>query len=170
MIVLTLAIGAAFYFNPHHQSDLTATHTDLFAPQTTFSQMKGKASMNIVGGAPEVEHDIYAIITIHLHDELRLPLFIDEVDGKYVGSDGAQIDEVSPGSVDLARVQEVFPKLKALMPHPVLIGDTVPPKGSLDGQVLLHFGNITEDNWRSRKPSTLTVKFTHQDPVSVTIP
>ena len=170
MTVLFLVIGAAFYFNPHHQSDLTATRTEIFAPQTAFAQMKSKGSMNIVGAAPEVEHDVYAIITIHVHDELRLPLFIDEVDGKYIGANGAEIDEVSPGSIDLARVQEVFPQLKALLPHPVLIGDTVPPKGSLDGQVLLHFGNITEEDWRSRKPSTLTVKFTHQDPISVTIP
>ena len=167
VIILTAAIGAAFYFNPHHTADLSVTHTDIFAPLTTFKTPMG--SLHIVGQAPHTEQHLYAVVTVHLQDNLRLPLFLDEVDGRYTAADGTTIDAVSPSAADLARTEEIFPQIKPLLPHPLSISDTVPPQTAVDGQILLHFGNIGEKDWQTRKPSTLTIHFTHQDPITATI-
>ena len=169
-LALLAVFAALFYFNPHRQAELHAAHTDIFAPQTTFQQLPTRGAIHIVGAAPQVEQDLYAVVTVQVKDDLRLPLFVDEVDAKYRAADGSEADAVAPAAADLARVEQIFPQLKPLLPHPLLLGDTVPPKGSAEGQVLLHFPHLTAKDWQARKPSTLTVHFLHQDPITVDIP
>ena len=167
-IVLVLAIGAAFWFNPHHTADLTATRTDIFAPVTTFKPVAGK--LHVIGQKPATEQDLYAVVTLHLQNDLRLPIFIDEVDGSYDAAKGGELTAVAPATNDLDRMEQVFPQLKPMMPHPLLLGDTVAPKSSVDGQVVFHFAGLTADDWKTRKPSTLTLHFAHQDPITINMP
>ena len=171
-IVLAIVIGAVFYFNPHRQGELSAVRTDIFAPETTFKAPAANyKGMNIVGQAPEVERELYAVVTIHIQNDHRLPAFLDEIDGKYIASNNDELTAISPGTAsDLARVEEVFPGLKQLLPHPLFRGDTIPPKGSLDGQVLLSFGGVSADAWKTRKPSEIAVNFAHQKPMTAIVP
>lgn len=166
-----LAIGIVLSRKPHHPSKLDVTHTVIFAPRTTFKASTGGAGgVHIIGQQPQTEQNLYAVVTIHVHDGLRAPLYIAEVDGSYTGAAGDAQDAVAPSRADLVRMQEIFPELKPLMPHPLVMGDSIPAQGEAEGQVLLHYNALTEQDWAKRKPSTITMHFEHQDPLTATIP
>ncbi len=170
IVVLAAIGGALFYFNPHHTADLTVTGTQIFAPVTEIKAPSVTVGgMHVVGQASSIESTLYVVVTVHLQNHLRLPLFLDGAEGKYIAPDNGELNALAPSPDDLERVEAAFPALKPLLPHPLVSGETVPPQSSVDGQVLLPFGRLSEAQWKARKPAPLTIHFRHQQPIPATV-
>ncbi len=163
-VVLALVLGAALYLNPHRQGELHVVRVSIFTPQITYAAPS--RPVHVIGQKAQVEQDLYAIVTIRLKNDLHLPVFVDEVDGKYISARDEEMDCVAPAAAELSRLEDIFPQVKQLMPHPVVMGDTVAPRSSLEGQVLLHFSGLGQKDWDARRPSTVTLHFVHQGPLT----
>jgi len=168
LALLTLG-GAAFWFMSTRQSAaLSVPKVQLYAAHTTTAAAAGGG--HIVGQVAESGDDLYVAVTLHLKNNLSLPLFIDTVAATYTDATDATMDTRALGHIDLARTEDIFPALTPLTPNPFPLNLAIPAGATTEGTILLHFPGLTEQTWKARKSAVLTLNFTHQPPQTVTIP
>ena len=168
VVLAAIAIGV-FYFGPHRTAEITIPKTQIYAAHTT-SKDTSAGEMHIVGQLAESENDLYVIATLHLKNNLPVPIYINNVTATYTTPQDTVIDARAPGASDLARIKEIFPALVPMLPNPIPLDDGIPAKSAVEGTVLLHFPGLTEQTWKERKSTTLTINFVHQSPQTITIP
>jgi len=169
LLAILLLGGATFWFmNTRQSAALSIPKTQLYAAHTTTAAAAGGG--NIVGQAAEADDDLYVAVTLHLKNNLNLPLFIDNLTATYTDATDATLDTRALGHTDLTRTEEIFPALTPLMPNPFPLGDAIPTHATTEGTVLLHFPGLTEQTWKARKSAVLTLNFTHQPPQTVNLP
>ena len=166
-IIAVAVLGAVFVLvftlNPHRIADLTVTHTAILPTHTVFAS----GSM-VVGRPDQAQDDLYVLTTVHIKDDLRLPLFIKDITGTLSTADG---DETTSAvqKRDLDSLYVSFPALKPMASAPLLRETQIAPGQSAEGMVLLHFTQ-PQTAWDQRKAATVTIDFYHQGPLTVTIP
>ena len=175
-IALTVAIVAAalfalLRFTPHRTADLTVDRSAVYAAHTIFK------SDSIVVGHDSAQDDLYVVADLHLTDNLRLPLFIDDITATLTPSanDPAGNTPIPTSAVehsDLPNLYTGFPQVKKLADTagtPLLRESRLEPGQTFHGFVILHFP-VTEATWNNRQDATLTLTLYHQPPITVTIP
>jgi hypothetical protein len=177
VIALALIAFAVFWFNPRGVADVTVPHVDLFAPHTEFKSLTPKAGMHVLSkdkvtgpiGAG-AEDNLYVVATVHIDNKLRLPIFVSSVEATITTADGEQHPAAVVHASELPRLEQMFPNIATLAPHPINDSDPAPPKGQLEGQVVLLFATLTADDWHKKKAADLTLVPAHQDPITVKLP
>jgi hypothetical protein len=169
VVVLAAIAAGIYYLNPRSTANITVPATQLYAAHTT-SNDTASGEMHIVGQLAESENDLYVIATLNVHNNLPIPIFLDSVTATYTTPQDTVIDTRAPSAADLARLEQIFPALTPLLPTPFPLSDAVAAKSTVQGTVLLHFPGLTEQTWKQRKSTTLTVNFTHQAPQTVNLP
>jgi hypothetical protein len=161
-LILGITLALAIRYTPHRTADLSITRTVVCPIHTVF---KGDT---IVVGHDQAQDDLYVLTTVHIKDDLRLPLFIKDITGTLSTADG---DETTSAvqKRDLDNLYVSFPALKPLASAPLLRETQIAPGQSAEGMVLLHFTQ-PQTAWDQRKAATVTIDFYHQGPLTVTIP
>jgi hypothetical protein len=165
LIVIGIAV---FFLNPRKTADISVAKVDLYAPHTEFQSTPGGSQ--IVGQGPSTEDDLYAVVTVRVTDDLRLPLFVDGTSVTMTAPDGSQTEAIGVPSTDYARLEQTFPQLTPLLTEPFTYGQQIDPKQTAEGRVLVLFSNTNEATWKARKSATITLNLRNQSPLTATIP
>lgn len=175
--VLALIAAAVFYFNPHKVASVTVPAVRVFAPHTEFGALqtkeKPRAGMHVYGQSglgAGAEDDLYVAVTVRVDNKLRLPIFVTSTSATLTTANNEEVPAAYVAPHDIPRIEETFPALAPMLPHPIADGEEAAPKSSMEGQVLLLFPNLNEQAWRTKKSATLTLGLAHQDPLTVTLP
>ena len=168
LAILIVAAVAVFYLNPRKTAELSVPKVQLYAAHTTFNAERG--GVHVIGQGAHTEDDLYVVATVRIEDKLRLPIFISTVTSTYTTPGNETLDTTAPNAADLARIEESFPALTPMMPHPLDGQTQVDPGSAVEGTVLLHFPGLTGKDWKERKSATLTVNLAHQAPQTIVIP
>jgi hypothetical protein len=167
LIALAVLIAAgvvAWLYFPHHTADLTITHAAVVPTHTEI-----ETGSKVVGHQTEAQDNLYVLLTLHIDNKLRDPLFISDFTSTFTTTDDAVATTTATEKNDLDAIYTAFPQVKSAATTPLLRESTIPPGGSAEGMVMLHFP-ITQADWNNRKSATLTVTFYHQGPITITIP
>jgi hypothetical protein len=159
---LGIAIALLIRFTPHRTADLSILRTAIYPAHTVF-----KAD-TIVVGSDAAQDDLYVLTTLHIEDNLHLPLFIKDFTGSLTTADGQQITTSAVEKDDLPNLFVSFPALKPLSSEPLLRETMINSGTSAEGMVVLHFP-VTKDVWDHRRTADLTVNLYHQGEQSVHI-
>jgi hypothetical protein len=172
LAVLAVAAFLVFYFTPHTTADVTVKKTAVYATHIVFR------SDSIVVGRDPVQDEVYVLLTVHIEDRLRLPLFLKDFTATLTPSnpDGTPAEDITTSAIeklDVPNLYTSFPALKTLADQqatPLLLRETqIEPGQSAEGLVLLHFP-VTQAAWDARKSATLSIALYHQQPLAVPIP
>lgn len=172
LVVLLIGGGLLFYFTPHTTADVSVKKTAVYSKHTVF-----KSESNLVGRDTS-QDDLYVLVTLHIDDRLRLPLFLKDFTATLTPSnpDGTPAEDISATAVeklDFPNLYTSFPDLKSLADKqatPLLLRDTqIDPGHSAEGLILLHFP-ASQPAWEQRKSATLNIALYHQQPLIVPIP
>ncbi len=132
-----------------------------------------KPSGGIVGAANQSEDELYVVTDITLDDHSEVPLFLSGYEGSFTMDDGTVMEANVISNNDLQRLMLMFPKMKqavdATGSAPLLTESTVPKGATGHGYVVLSY-NVPQSVWDKRKTSNITVKFYHQDPLTMALP
>jgi hypothetical protein len=167
-VVLIIVGIAVFFLNPRKTADISVTKVDLYAPHTEFQATPGGS--HIIGQAPSTEDDLYAVVTVNLTDDLRLPLFVDGTSVTMTAPDGSQTEAIGVPATDYPRLEQTFPQLTPLLSNPFTYGQQIGPKQTATGSVLVLFPNTTEAAWKARKSATVTLNLRNQSPLTAPLP
>ena len=165
--VVVVALGLVFLLNPHRTAEVTIKNSAVYASHLVF-----KADSMIVGRETS-EDDVYVLVTLHIDDQRRLPLFIKDFTATLTPADGEPITISAAQKLEIPNLYATFPGLKAVADQinaPLLLRETeIDPGKSAEGMLLLHFP-ATQAMWDSRKAATISIDLYHQQPVVVEIP
>lgn len=172
LAVLGIAIALVLRFTPHTTADVVVRKTAVYAAHTVF-----KSESTVIGRDPS-QDDLYVLVTLHIDNHLRLPLFLKDFTATLTpansdGSSGEPITTSTAQKLDLPALYTSFPDLQALAAKqgtsPLLRETQIDPGKSAEGFLLLHFPT-TEAMWDQRKSATITIDLYHQQPISVEVP
>ena len=175
-IVLTLLIaGGLLYallrFTPHRTADLAVTRVATHAAHTVFR------SDSIVVGRDAAQDDLYVVAAVRLTDDLRLPLFINDITATLTPAENSPagnqpITESAVEHPDFANLYTSFPPVKKLAESsgkPLLRESRIEPGQTAEGFVIVHFP-VNQATWDQRGEATLTVSLYHQKSQTVVLP
>ena len=162
--VLILIFAALFLLMPRRVVDATVTRVSVLPTHTTFSN-----GSRVVGRQEAAEDDLYVLVAVRVHDDLKLPLFIKDLTGTYTTADGTDITTSAIEKTDLDSVYMAFPSLKSMAGPPLLRETEIAPGATAEGLVMLHY-SATEADWKQRKSASVTIEFYHQNPITMPIP
>ncbi|HEX3570340.1 MAG TPA: hypothetical protein VHU44_05905 [Acidobacteriaceae bacterium] len=161
-----LAVIAAIFFwrTPMRAVDLTVTHTNILPTHTVFP-----TATRMVGVPDPAEDAFYVLATVHIHNDLHVPIFLKDITGTLTTADDSAITSSAVEKNDLPNLYVTFPKLKPLSSTPLLRESTIQPGADAEGMVILEFP-IDQQTWDKRKSATLTVDLYHQGQFTTEIP
>ena len=175
-IVLTLALVAGILyallrFTPHRTADLAATEVATYNARTIFK------SDSTVVGRDTAQDDLYVVVGLRLTDDLRLPLFLNDITATLTPADNdpAGNQPITTSAVEhteLPNLYVSFPAVKKLADaagKPLLRDSRIDPGQTASGFVILHFP-ITQASWDQRTSASLTVTLYHQVSQTVVLP
>jgi hypothetical protein len=154
-LILGIVLALFLRFTPHRTADLSITRTHIVPTHTTFQ------SDSIVVASQHAEDDLYVLTTLRIDDRLHLPLFLKDFTATLTTDAGEEISTSAVEQRDLDNVYASFPQVKSLASEPLLRDTMIPPGGSAEGMVLLHFP-VTKDVWDHRRMAMLNVDLYHQ--------
>jgi hypothetical protein len=169
IVVMVLIAAATWWWMPHGVAKISVMHDHLVSPHIVNKAMPG-SGMKVVGTQASEEDSLYAAEDLHIEDLQGVPLFITGMTAEAIWADGTESDATVVTPPDFSRITPSFPALAPLLTHPLALDATVPPKGSLDGTVLLLFAGQTDVAWKAKKSARLTLLFAHHDPQTINLP
>ena len=132
-----------------------------------------KPQGGIVGAANQTEDELYVVTEVTLEDRSEVPLFLSGFEGSFTMDDGTVMESSVLSNLDLPRLMQMWPKLKSAVDAtgsaPLLTERTVPKGTTAHGYVVLTY-NVPQNAWDKRKAADVTVKFYHQDPLTMPLP
>lgn len=170
LIVTVLVAGVftlVYLFTPHRMVDARVTHVGVQGKHFTYAGPT-IGGVRVVGGDSS-EDDLYVLVAVRVHDDLKLPLFIKDLTGMLTTQDGTGLTTSAVEKNDLGSVYEAFPSIKSISGPPLLRETEIAPGATAEGTVMLHYP-ATEAMWKQRKSAAVTIEFYHQDPITVPIP
>ena len=173
LVVLAALAAAIFYLNPHQVAELKVTNTDLYAPHTTFAAPEGPSTggMHVLGTpTTSSEDNLYVVAHVSLTDKLRLPIFLNGATAQLTLADGSQIEANLLSSVDLKRLEVIFPDITQHATAPLSDGDEIYPGQTRTGTIVLPFPGQTSDAWNNKKGAKLTLHLRNQEPLITALP
>jgi hypothetical protein len=123
----------------------------------------------MVGVPDPAEDAFYVLATVHIHNDLHVPIFLKDITGTLTTADDTAITSSAVEKNDLPNLFVTFPKLKPLSSTPLLRESTIQPGADAEGMVILEFP-IDQQTWDKRKSATLTVDLYHQGQFTTEIP
>lgn len=172
LVILGIAIALVLRFTPHTTADVTVSQTAVYAAHTVF-----KSESTVIGRDPS-QDDLYVLVTLHIDNHLRLPLFLKDFRATLTpanpdGSSGEPITTSTAQKLDLPALYTSFPDLGVLAAKqatsPLFRETQIDPGKSTEGFLLLHFP-ATEAIWEKRKSAIITIDLYHQQPLSFKVP
>jgi hypothetical protein len=169
-IAIAAIVAAVVWFNPHHVSELSVEHTDLFAPHTVSKTPRGSAgAMHVIGETETAEDNLYVVATVRFKDTLRIPLDPMGASATMITNDNQSADGSLIALRDLPRLTEIFPNLGQLTQHPLSL-ERLEPGETREGTMVLLFPGLTDKDWKTKKSATLTIRLAKQNPQTVPLP
>jgi hypothetical protein len=162
-LILGIILALLLRFTPRRTADLAITHTAVYAAHTVFK------SDSIVVANQRYEDNLYVLATLHIDDQLHLPLFIKDFTATLTTAEGEEITTSAVEQRDLDAVYTSFPEVKALASDPLLRDTMIAPGKSAEGMVLLRFP-VDQHAWDTRRSAVLNIDLYHQGQQSVLIP
>jgi hypothetical protein len=162
--ILAVIGGILYLRTPLRAADLSVTHTATLPTHAVFA-----TETKLVGAQEAAEDAFFVLATVHIHNRLRVPLFINDITGVLTGPDGSVLTASAVEKSDLPNVFISFPKLKPLASAPLLRESSIPAGGDAEGMVMLSFP-VAPAVWESRKSAAVTVDFYHQGSFTTEIP
>ena len=176
-IALTVAIVAAalfalLRFTPHRTANLAIDRTAVYAAHTVFK------SDSIVVGHDSAQDDLYVIADLRLTDNLRLPLFIDDITATLTPSNDDPAGS-APHSHQRRRACRPPQPLHRLpqgqegWPTPPALPSSAKPNSNPAKPPTAPSSSTSPSRrttWNNRQDATLTLTLYHQPPITVTIP
>ncbi len=163
VLVLGGIFAAIFWFSPHRVAGLTVTHVAILPNHTVF-----KSNTILVHTQDEAQDDLYVVANVRIEDQLRLPIFINDITATLITPQG-DFTSSAIQPKDLPNLYVAFPKLKPLASDPLLRETAIQPGQHAEGMVLLHFP-VPQSVWDLRTSATITVDLYNRGPQTVTIP
>ncbi len=164
---LIVALGLVLWLNPHRTAEVTIKNSAVYASHLVFK------SDSMMVGRESTEDDLYVLVTLHIEDQLRLPLFIKDFTATLTPTEGEPVTTSAAQKLEVPNLYTTFPALKAVadqIDSPLLLRETqIDPGKSAEGMLLLHFPG-TQETWDQRKSATINIDLYHQQPVIVEIP
>jgi hypothetical protein len=166
-IVLALVVlGLAFFLYtrlaPIATIDITVPHTNIFGARTVF-----KTDTTLID-RDKAEEDLYILVTLHLDNHTKLPLFIKDFNATLITGQGEELTSSAAQKDDLPNLYTAFPDLRKMASTPLIRDTTIQPGQSAEGMVLFHF-SAPQDAWDYRKSASISVDFYHQPPQRVSL-
>ncbi len=171
LALLVLAAAGAWFAKTYVHASVTGAvnRVTLYPVHVEYQ----KPSVGIVGAANQTEDELYVIADVTLNDRSELPLFLSSFEGSFTMDDGTVMEANVISRTDLPRLMLMFPKMKSAVDGngsaPLLTEGTVPKGTSTHGYVVLSY-NVPQGVWDKRKAADVTVKFYHQDPLTMALP
>ena len=162
--ILAAAIGIFFWLTPLHSITVSIPHTATLPTHTVFP-----TATRIVGMSDPAEDAFYVLATVHIHNNLHIPIFLKDITGSVIAPDQTEITATAIEKTDLPNIYVTFPKLKPLSSAPLYREITIQPGSDAEGMVVLNFP-IDQKTWDGRKSATVTLDFYHQGKFTVEIP
>ena len=161
-----LAIAGAFLLwrTPLRTGDLTVTHAATLPTHTVFA-----TDTKLVGVPQAAEDAFYVLATIHIHNRLHVPLFINGITGTLIQSDDSGLTASAIAQSDLPNLYITFPKLKPLSSASLPRDAAIPPGSDAEGMVIFTFP-VAPEIWARRQSATVTVDFQNQGTLTADIP
>lgn len=162
--ILAAALGVFYWLTPSRPLDLSMPHVATLPTHTVFP-----TSTRIVGMADPAEDAFYLLATVHVHNNLHIPIFLKDVTGSITAPDQSEITASAIEKSDLPNIYVTFPKLKPLSSAPLYRETTIQPGADAEGMVIFSFP-IDQKTWDARKSATVTLDFYHQGKFTAEIP
>jgi hypothetical protein len=164
--VAVLAIAAAVFFwrTPFRAIDVTVPRTAILPTHTIFP-----TATKLVGVPDPAEDAFYVVATVHIHNRLKIPIFIKDITGALTASDDSVLAASAAEKTDLPNLYVTFPKIKPLTSTPLYRETTIQPGADAEGMVILDFP-IDQATWDKRKSASVTVDFYHHGQFTAEIP
>ncbi len=132
-----------------------------------------KHDTGLAGSANQTEDELYVVTDITLHDQSEVPLFLSGFTGSFSMDDGTMMESSVISNSDLPRLMQMYPALKSTInatgATPLLTESTVAKGATAHGYIVLTY-NVPQSVWDKRKSADVTVKFYHQDPLTMPLP
>lgn len=164
VLVLAVALGLFYWLTPHRVAELSVTRVAVLPEHTVFPGNSIK-----VGAQDQAQDDFYVVAQVRIHDNLKLPIFINGLTGEVTTFEGAKATANAVETRDVETLYNTFPKLRQMTGKLLPRETEIPPGGTVEGSVLLDFP-ITQTSWDARLNATITIDTYHQGPLTVTIP
>ncbi len=171
--VMIVVAAAVYWLNPRKTAEITVQKTELFAPHTVFNELP--SSSKVIGAQAETEDDVYVVATLRIEDKLRLPITLTNTSATVTTRAGSTIEATVVSSVELPRLEEMFPQILPLVSPPAApplqFEDAIAAGATRVGTVVLLFPQTSEKDWHAKQSATLTVHLAHDAaPIAVTLP
>src|SRR5438309_12025473 len=82
LALLAIAAGIFFWRTPLHAVDITVPHAATLPTHTVFP-----TTTRLVGVPDPAEDAFYVVATVHIHNRLRVPVFIKDITGTLTAPD-----------------------------------------------------------------------------------
>jgi hypothetical protein len=164
LAIVGIAFAGIWFFTPHDIAKITVDHISVVPEHTVY-----KTGSNVVGAEDQSQDDLYVVATVHIVDDLKLPIKINDLTGTLSSGEGEDQTTSAIQKKDIPNLYVTFPALEPLGSAPLLRETELQPGQKAEGMVLLHFP-ISKDAWDQRKSATVNIVFYQQGTLSVTIP
>jgi hypothetical protein len=161
-----LAIGIAIFFwrTPLRAVDVTVPHAATLSTHTVFP-----TGTRVVGMPDPAEDAFYVVATVHIHNRLRVPVYIKDITATLTAPDDSVLTSSAVEKTDLPNLYITFPKVKPLTSAPLYRETSIQPGADAEGMVIVDFP-VSQDVWNKRKSASITVDFYHQGQFTADIP
>lgn len=168
--VLVAVAVAAFGIFYHHEN-----HAEVEAEgvRTLVVPLHLKyAHMGEVVGEDQTEDLMYVVAVLRVKDRTGAPLFIKDIAGNFVTSDGATVEGHRVAERDVERLYSVVPQLRPVAEsagRPMYPEQTIAKGETAEGYVVFQY-SAPKTAWDARQSSSARIDFYKQDSVSVVMP
>jgi hypothetical protein len=162
--IVGIAFALIWFFTPHDIAKITVSHIAVVPEHTVY-----KMGSNVVGAQDLAQDDLYVVATVHIVNDLKLPIQINDLTGTLSSNDGQDQTTSAMQKKDIPNLYVTFPALEPLGSAPLLRETEIQPGQQAEGMVMLHFP-VTQQDWDQRKSASVNIDFYHQGTLSVTIP
>ena len=164
LAILGIGIGVFFWRTPLRAVDVTVPHVAILPTHTVFP-----SGTRVVGMPDPAEDAFYVVATVHVHNRLRVPVFIKDITGTLTASDDSVLTASAAEKTDLPNLYITFPNIKPLTSAPLYRETTIQPGADAEGMVIVDFP-ITQEVWDKRKSASITLDLYHQGQFTADIP
>lgn len=162
--VLAVVVTLFFWRTPFRAVNISIPHTATLPTHTIFP-----TATRMVGMEDPAEDAFYVLATVHIHNNLHVPLFLKDITGTLTAPDQSEIPASAIEKSDLPNIYISFPKLKPLSSTPLYRETTIQPGADAEGMVVFSFP-VDQKAWDGRKSATVTLDFYHQGQFTAEIP
>ena len=164
LAILAIGAGVFFWRTPLRAVDVAICRAATVPTHTVFP-----TGTRVVGMPDPAEDAFYVIANVHIHNRLRVPVFIKDITGTFTAADESVLTASAVEKTDLPNLYITFPQIKPLTSTPLYRETTIQPGADADGMIIVDFP-INQDLWNKRKSASITVDFYHQGQFTAEIP